>query len=883
MSIFKLLFALFIIPYTVALPGVDDYFDYSQNSEYFSSEAIECQKIKKGKSSLLQLENHFKKMNCNRIEDPKLFCSCVSKVSVNGLALKDSEEEIAKQSFKDAAFDISMKSITLDIDVFPGINEFLGSLKSSDNENGTELFKQCFENGNRIFRDIEEIKAMKPSSLNLLQKAKLKMYGFIETKATENNENMSNDKSFYHGFKNILSNPEADVSLISSTPFMSLAFDSNGSRIQLRNDFLGDTDPTKISRGLLNSVRRTKVKEKCTEINATLEKSLNSELQSRVEVSEIMISGSYPDLATQKLVSANIKSKNYEKGKQTGMEMFYIDKLFCRNLRKANNGQSELEQKRIDSNPISSDYQSSYKDIRSHELSLFEKKQNLKKFKDGVSTNSSDLSYNQDMLDLILYLESIDSVSDIRKDHPLISKLDVEIESKEDLDDLVSEKQSFLENVKNGQIALDESKKKAEDLATIVKSSDAALAAKYSDLKILENKLVADVGSIVAGEMINSIKTEMSLQIHKNQIVENMNSIKDRENLSDVSNREFVRRGVQARAIRKLSKSLVSSSNISESRVNRIEAINNDYSPKTIEDRSDETRTNKVTKTNNYFKNIDSFVTKEKEIDTTNDMSKSREDKLQQQIDALQAIIDKKDTEPVESSNSEIAQLKKDLELQKVMNEKKALKEKLKDLKENNLATKNIAQAKVESSPVAPRTREYKSIPLAPVTTKRSNFATSGGQTSNNISGSSNPAKSSALAVNNSSQSNFSKTDSRGSSQSNRISSNLEKFTLSSKTESNGDDSSRIVKLDFKLDSIPEGSRNAFFESLFLQGEEAIVLELPNGEKVIVQNNNVSPGKAKKVERALSSLDVALPVEKKRTTVKYEDLKLLIDSNLDVE
>jgi len=49
----------------------------------------------------------------------------------------------------------------------------------------------------------------------------------------------------------------------------------------------------------------------------------------------------------------------------------------------------------------------------------------------------------------------------------------------------------------------------------------------------------------------------------------------------------------------------------------------------------------------------------------------------------------------------------------------------------------------------------------------------------------------------------------------------------------------RIVKLNVNLSSIPEDQKEAFLKGLFKDGEKSVILESPNGEKMLVSNNKL--------------------------------------------
>lgn len=259
-----------------------------------------------------------------------------------------------------------------------------------------------------------------------------------------------------------------------------------------------------------------------------------------------------------------------------------------------------------------------------------------------------------------------------------------------------------------------------------------------------------------------------------------------------------------------------------------------------------------------------------------------RERALKDQYDALETLYNKEKQASKVSSNSkgssalqaEILKLKIDIEKQKM------------ELEKSKIADKSGIKPKV--TPKSKRvTRQVQSPSSNTVFSSGRDFQRKAGDISRApSSASSNTAQSQAAIPNtDNSVSNSSTGPSAGTQTSNTAgsassklsgseqlslngSSESEQFSIS-KADTNVVSDGRLVQIDFAFDSVPESERVELLRKLFLEGEEEIVLELPNGEKMIVKNN-IKPESSEVIETQGPVIDL-------RRKKRHEDLKKLID------
>ena len=911
MNILKFLILTFIVQSSFALPGATDFeTDYSLNSEFFSSEVVACQN-RRVKTLPGGLEDFLTKMNCNNLIDPVKFCNCVSRVSINGLELSKEDELAAKKAFRLVAEDITLSNVKLDLKVIPEINEFLGSLKF-EMERADSYFPMCFEDPQRFFAGIPDLIATNPNLENLttLQRSKVEIYNFLKQESAVNSAKMIKPKSyeddepsgetFFESYNLLSSSDDVDPSVVASTPFMSLFYEPTDGRSLLKRERSNVNDSKNYSRDNITvdyksmrngdkrllQVRESKIKAKCDDINEQLEKSFSNDFKSRVDVTEILISGVSTDAKMNEITNTRIEALS-DDGKlaQGGMEIFNIDKLYCKNIKRNLGGRSQKETDLVESTNEGKKYQEKYIEIRNIEEQVYNVKSDLVKEKGRIETASKDLNREQNFLDIIDYMERLDDPKEMDLNDPRVLKLGLQDEyGLSDYIDILNNKSVYVEGFKEISAKLTQHRSKVETLSSSLEDFQSKLTDNYQKIKIIDDELIAKVGIEKAEEIKKIIKTKVAIQFHKQRIEEDASSLKQRLYTSEIFDKEFEKRTFSGRAIRKSR-----SHNATKTFGSNVESnVNTGNVPEQSElaraQRIEERSVQSQSDTNYFSRNSSpsfSNIDENKKVIEKKPIKNSREDELQKQIAALKAIIDSK-SKPKASTqdkDSEINDLKNDLELQKIKNEKVAIENQLKKLKEK-ASSKVVSTAKnvpsVNSTPVAST--------IEP--TSRTNFSSDNISSGSSVS-SNSPAAYAASSQNSapssSQQNSVAGPVSRSSGQGSSAQSSSEKFTLSSGSISEVSDDSRVVKLDFNLDSISEEKRNAFFESLFLKDEHLIVLELPDGEKIVVENNSAPTLKTKDVGRNIASKKDLVPKRKSRSTVKYEDLKLLIDSNLDVK
>ncbi len=91
-------------------------------------------------------------------------------------------------------------------------------------------------------------------------------------------------------------------------------------------------------------------------------------------------------------------------------------------------------------------------------------------------------------------------------------------------------------------------------------------------------------------------------------------------------------------------------------------------------------------------------------------------------------------------------------------------------------------------------------------------------------------------------------------------------LTQISETSSYGDN--RVVKLDFNLSKIPANKKDEFLKNLFEDGEKEVILELPDGETILVLNNDFTES----LDVGPLPQEIIAPKRPARETIKYSDL-----------
>ncbi|WP_127715954.1 hypothetical protein [Halobacteriovorax sp. HLS] len=108
-------------------------------------------------------------------------------------------------------------------------------------------------------------------------------------------------------------------------------------------------------------------------------------------------------------------------------------------------------------------------------------------------------------------------------------------------------------------------------------------------------------------------------------------------------------------------------------------------------------------------------------------------------------------------------------------------------------------------------------------------------------------------------------------------SSSFEIVNLSDLNNTQRASDSRVVKIDFMFNKIDSSEREAFIKNLFYSGEDSLILELPDGEKLFVENNQVAKTeKTGQLKRAVKDEKEQRPKRSKDDRKRYVDLKKLL-------
>ncbi|CBW26330.1 putative exported protein [Halobacteriovorax marinus SJ] len=269
----------------------------------------------------------------------------------------------------------------------------------------------------------------------------------------------------------------------------------------------------------------------------------------------------------------------------------------------------------------------------------------------------------------------------------------------------------------------------------------------------------------------------------------------------------------------------------------------------------------------------DSLKASDSRENTTNQGS-NRQRELEEKLKELEALAfsnNNSATSKEEKSESaidkQIEELKEKINIEKIRSEKLKVANEIKGLKEKK---NQLTSAPAVSAPVA-QVRDFSSstaraVGRRPATAQRSSSvssnssaASSGGNFSSGSLSSTSSSSSSAAASTagpsssresvSSEGSNFekSKTLSLRGVASSSSSSNESALEIATFTGDTNTVDARLVKVDFNLNG-DVTSKEKLLESLFIDGEEEIIVETPEGEKIIVKNNTRKPASIKKEE-----------------------------------
>jgi hypothetical protein len=271
-------------------------------------------------------------------------------------------------------------------------------------------------------------------------------------------------------------------------------------------------------------------------------------------------------------------------------------------------------------------------------------------------------------------------------------------------------------------------------------------------------------------------------------------------------------------------------------------------------------------------------------VDNKEVVKTAREKELEDALARLNKMLEdgKKEVLPKSTELSEedqkIAQLKRDIELQKIENEKKRVQMEIASLSNptsstaQSVVSNNVAKSTgftSRSTNQAISSARQSSASRGPASVK----ATSSGAS---VSAPQAISSSSTLAAESSrgqasdslTSSNKSASSSSDSSSFSLSATSIGDISLSKDLNQQDINNSRLVKVGFNIDSIPPADREDFFKSLFIEGEESILIELPDGEKLLVESKeNDSKDEINPKEESNEE------IKRTKERMKYEDLK----------
>jgi len=246
-----------------------------------------------------------------------------------------------------------------------------------------------------------------------------------------------------------------------------------------------------------------------------------------------------------------------------------------------------------------------------------------------------------------------------------------------------------------------------------------------------------------------------------------------------------------------------------------------------------------------------------KAVETKKTVKQSESNELENKIRELEELMSQNEeaSTPEESSSidNKIAELKEKINIEKIRSEKLKITKELNDLKvsktKENVTDSAVAQAKTSSSPLAnyvsskssrspssvSRSSGHSSGSGVSTASSSSNFAPSTSSSPTSIAGNETAKGVSESRSETGGNSNFDKSSivSLDSALGNNLSKKLEIVTFQGDIK---DLDTRLVKVDFNLSSEDIANQEEVLESLFVEGEDEIVILTLEGEKIIVKN-----------------------------------------------
>ena len=866
-------------------------YDYS-NSELFSQSASKCQNKRTSERGLEQLSSHLKKLNCNNIEDPSKFCDCVAIISKNGLRLEKEEFNKSKNLFEQYSTkvkeDFTFDGITI-MESFNIINEFI------ENE---EEFKACFSGPGKFFDGYDKIDSNNVEGLTASQKIKVDVYNSLKelypsfSKEEEYSDAENSLSSYFSLTKNnekLDSLSQYDLHLHNFPIYKTLL--SEEKFINLR-----DSDAP-VARKIIIAKRMAeqKIDDLCNTVSSNIQEpdtelssySLQKDLLGLDNENDQTVENQYRG-SMSKIISSNSGDLSLE-------ELFNLDKFFCatREPVLVSEGTVALieETKKIhESNYDAIEKKNKIeKDIRNLNNDIEIREQKAQELKVAIEVSalikdsSIGTSINDERVQLIVNsnFPELSELQDIIWNNYSEKTGSIMIDpTNKKIDMVVS---GLSKNMTINRNSLRKNKLKKKEF----QNSNILLGRELADLGVKLQKNKNSLASLVGWDKAERLFREAGYDIEQKKYGSKLAEIK--RNYSRDKKQAKLREEKYGKVIKK-NKNSISSGGLVKGLSTPRESLSK--TKKTVRQAKaqikQENEYKKIPrKTENSF-SFDNIATKGREIKSIRPLSTdktARELELESQLQALQSYL-KRNKETQESNDSkELSDLKKQVEIEKVKVEKDGLERQLKELQQaklNNTKTSNLNnRGNVSVKDAKPSHQVSNDAPVQYSSVNSDSGRSSVAKSSGSGQSSAPSAEISSQSISprsfsSSQESSHSATQGKASTDSSAIS-GTSSFSLTSKIDPQVESNSRVVKLDFSLDSIPESNRDIFLKSLFLEGENSLVLELPNGEKLIVENK-VKKNPSKKFTKADVSKEIKLNNRKKRLT--HDDLKNILNLSI---
>ncbi|WP_127715955.1 hypothetical protein [Halobacteriovorax sp. HLS] len=950
----KLLLSIFLVTCMAevfALPGmVSVQYDFSKSQTLFSSEAIQCQnQFTQGISPLEQLSNNMMKFNCNNQVEHVPYCRCVKKISSNGLTLTAEDEALAKETLNNVSDTILLDSFHNDLKSnTTSYREFMGS------SHFDELFDKCFSGKDGVFKEIDTLKKKKDSELSSLEKAKLEYYHTL-LKDYDTYSPIYKNVPFDMVMGRLLLEKsssknreitEKDLSSFEHIPLLNILNEED------RVEFVTQRSSIEISnkniRNILTDSKQRLLKHfdnRCLEVSNQIESQMDSYKPQKEAIFQNILDTGGQDfndendsfskqlrIAAQKVVlrkypevMSNEDTKEKVFKELVDEVIFNVDKYFCKHNRRV---VSPPTYENLDEQEASNNMVKLYASREEVVPEILELDRKIEGLKGEVVSLIDTTREDKESLEFLIEIENLinpenktedghflnlDNVSEEftskLKSNPFLDEISVKHIDENGKSHRIVNLESLKDFKDYFKMSVDANKEVNDKNLTLLAEKEKERAKLKEKLQAIDDEinktfrgLEVRVGTSRAEFIRDRSKENAKTNHHLGRVLNIAKTYKDTQRTNTIDDLTYMRsreRGLKT-YFKELSASetLVSSATEIKKKENTQKSVSSELINR--DDRSEVI--SKVPKSDPYFsigKRQSSLDFNKVKIQDSvkSDTPSKRETELLKQLDRLKKYIeDNNKNEEVVKTNIEdksIDALKKEVELQKVKNEKIRLENELQALQSKPAtgvqndegATKVSTRESFDRERVS-ESEDFK-ISRPSVTNGERTSSSKTEVAGSKIVAPANTSSSSSLANNDNSK--IKSTSGAVLSGSNVEADRLNllgivdssSISLRKSTGVEATQDSRVVKLEFDLDTIPVSNREVFLESLLLEGEDSIVIELPDGEKLILENKKedsrfVGPI-MKSNERELASKKKAHP---RRSRILYKDLQKILNSSL---